>query len=38
MNHSDLEMLVMADMYEQGYDPASVDDIKEYWKDILDGD
>jgi len=32
MNFSDLEMLVNADMYEKGYDPALLDDIEEYWE------
>ena len=35
MAFSDLELLVMADMYENGYDPASSDDINEYWEDQL---
>jgi len=34
---SDLELLVENDMYEQGYDPMSKDDIEEYWKDLLNG-
>lgn len=34
---SDLELLVEFDMYEQGYDPASQNDVEEYWKDLLDG-
>jgi hypothetical protein len=34
---SDLEMLVEHDMYEHGYDPASIEDIEEYWEDMLNG-
>jgi hypothetical protein len=32
---SDLEIMVINDMYQQGYDPMSVEDIKEYWEDLL---
>lgn len=35
MAFSDLEMLVMADMYDKGYDPAFPEDVEEYWKDLL---
>jgi len=35
MLKSNLELLVEYDMYEQGYDPTSIDDIKEYWKGLL---
>lgn len=37
MNYSDLEMLVMTDMYENGYDPASREDIELYWEELLNG-
>ncbi len=33
---SDLEMLVLVDMYDNGYDPSSKDDIKKYWEERLD--
>ena len=32
---SDLETLVMYDMYEKGFDPSSKEDIKEYWELLL---
>jgi hypothetical protein len=35
MNHSDLELLVMYDMYELGLDPTNPEDIKLYWKVML---
>jgi hypothetical protein len=34
---SDLELLVMADMYDNGYDPSSKEDIESYWKELLNG-
>jgi hypothetical protein len=37
MNFSDLEQMVMADMYEQGYNPAVLDEIEEYWEKYLNG-
>lgn len=36
MNYSDLEMLVMTDMFENGYDPASITDVELYWEEMLD--
>ena len=33
---SDLEFLVEYDMYESGYDPSNLDDIKLYWEMMLD--
>ena len=35
MNHSDLELLVMYDMYEMGLDPTNIEDVKLYWKEKL---
>jgi hypothetical protein len=32
---SDLEMLVITDMYELGYDPKNPEDIKLYWEAML---
>ena len=32
---SDLELLVMADMYERGYDPANPAAVKKYWEMLL---
>jgi len=32
---SDLELLVEYDMYENGFDPSNLDDIKEYWRTRL---
>jgi hypothetical protein len=37
MAFSDLELLVNADMFERGYDPANMDDVEEYWEDYLYG-
>lgn len=35
MPFSDLELLVMADMYDNGYDPSDPEDVKLYWESIL---
>ena len=32
---SDLELLVIHDMYELGYDPANKEDINKYWEERL---
>lgn len=37
MNFSELEQMVMADMFEKGYNPALLDDIEEYWENHLNG-
>lgn len=37
MLFSDLEMLVMDDIYSLGLDPANEDDINYYWGMMLDG-
>lgn len=34
---SDLELLVESDMYELGFDPSNITDIKEYWEHLLNG-
>jgi hypothetical protein len=33
--YSDLELLIMNEMYELGLNPTDVDDIKLYWKVML---
>lgn len=33
---SDLELLIMTDMYVNGYNPSCKEDIIEYWKERLD--
>jgi hypothetical protein len=33
---SDLELEVAADMIKKGLDPYELDDIKKYWKALLD--
>ncbi len=33
--YSDLELLVMNDMYENGYDPSKKEDIIAYWAERL---
>jgi hypothetical protein len=37
MDFSDLELLVMNDMYELGYDPSLVADVNLYWETMLNG-
>ena len=37
MLFSDLELMVQADMFEQGFDPANHEDIKYYWEMVLNG-
>ena len=37
MIFSDLEMLVMDDMYSLGYNPSNKEDIKLYWEMMLNG-
>lgn len=37
MLFSDLEMLVMDDMYWLGYDPSNKEDVDEYWEIMLNG-
>ena len=32
---SELELLVIHDMYELGYDPANKEDINKYWEERL---
>lgn len=34
-NYSDLELLVMYDMYENGFDPANPTDVMNYWNERL---
>lgn len=38
MNYSDLELLVNADMYDRGYNSASIEAIKAYWEMMLNDD
>lgn len=33
---TDFEMMVQEDMRDNGYDPACVEDVLEYWKEKLD--
>ena len=33
--HSDLELEVMFDMYVNGYEPSSEEDIQSYWEERL---
>lgn len=35
VQYSDLELLVMKDMMDLGYDPLKIEDIKAYWELIL---
>ena len=35
MTRSDLELLVINDMYELGYDPTNQEDINKYWEERL---
>jgi len=32
---SDLELMVMVDMYANGYDPSNTEDVKKYWEERL---
>jgi hypothetical protein len=32
---SDLELLVMNDMYELGFDPSNVSEVNKYWEMFL---
>lgn len=34
-NYSYLELLVIYDMYENGFDPSNPEDVKDYWKEKL---
>lgn len=36
MIYSELELLIMGDMIENGYDPLSKEDIIRYWSERLD--
>jgi hypothetical protein len=36
MGLSDLEWLIEEDMYNNGYDPTNIEDVKAYWKERLD--
>lgn len=35
MSKSDLELLIEYDMYENGYDPNNIEDVKLYWESLL---
>ena len=35
--YSDLELLVMADMIDEGFNPTTPQAIKTYWEIMLDG-
>ena len=32
VKYSELELLVMKDMMEDGYDPLNPEDVQEYWR------
>lgn len=32
---SDLELMVMMDMYVNGYNPSNEEDVKKYWEERL---
>jgi hypothetical protein len=34
-DYSELELLVMSDMMELGYDPLRIEDIQSYWESKL---
>lgn len=37
-NYSELEIMVMFDMYMHGYDPHNFEDVKKFWAERLPTD
>lgn len=34
--YSDMELMIMLDMYENGFDPHNKEDVLSYWRSKLD--